>query len=70
VLAYIRSITKASISKPGTCATEHTDSVEAVAFSPTLPAAVTASMDGTMMVWDNSTLALRATCQHSEVPCR
>jgi len=51
------------------CAAEHTDSVEAVGFSPTLPAAVTASMDGTMMVWDNSTLALRATCQHSEVAC-
>ena len=49
-------------------AAEHTDSVEAVAFSPAMQAAVTASMDGTMLVWDNSTMALRATCQHSEVP--
>ena len=42
-------------------------------FSPVLQAAMTASMDGKMLVWDNSTLALRATCQHSEVlpavPC-
>lgn len=49
------------------CAAEHTDSVEAVAFSPVMQAAVTASMDCAMLVWDNSTLALRATCQHSEV---
>ena len=28
---------------------------------------MTAAMDGKMLVWDNSTLALRVTCQHSEV---
>lgn len=45
----------------------HTDSVEAVAFSSIQPVAATASMDGRLLVWDNSTLGIRSTCQHGEV---
>ena len=45
----------------------HTDSVEAVAFSRVQPVAATASMDGQMLVWDNSTLGVRSTCPHGEV---
>lgn len=45
----------------------HTDSVEAVAFSRLQPVAATGSMDGQLLVWDNSTLGVRSTCIHGEV---
>ena len=41
--------------------------MEAVAFSAVQSVAATASMDGRLLVWDNSTLGIRSTCQHGEV---
>lgn len=49
------------------CGAGHTDSVEAVAFSRVQPVAATGSMDGQLLVWDNSTLGVRSTCPHGEV---
>lgn len=45
----------------------HTDSVEGVALSAVLPVAVTGSIDGKMLVWDNASLTVRGTCDHPEV---
>lgn len=46
----------------------HDDSVEAVAFAPTLSTlVVSAGLDGKAIVWDTSTLDARATCVHSQV---
>ena len=38
--------------------------VECVAFSPTLPLAVSGSLSGAMAVWDLPTQQLRLVCQH------
>ena len=45
----------------------HTDSVEAVAFSRVQPVAVSASLDGQLLVWDSATLGVRSKCQHPQV---
>ncbi len=39
-------------------------SVECVAFTPTLPLAVSGSLSGAMAVWDLPTQQLRLVCQH------
>ncbi len=39
-------------------------SVECVAFTPTLPLAVSGSLSGVMAVWDLPTQQLRLVCQH------
>lgn len=41
-------------------------SVEAVAFLPGLPLALTAGLDGKLVIWDLGTFTPRATCQHPE----
>ena len=47
---------------------EEETSVEAVAFSPHLPsAAISAGMDGKLVVWDLAATSARTTCQHPEV---
>ncbi|GAB4816441.1 hypothetical protein N2152v2_003487 [Parachlorella kessleri] len=45
---------------------EEGSSVEAVAFSRHLPLAVSAGLDGKLIVWDVATASARATCQHPE----
>ncbi|KAI9024034.1 WD40-repeat-containing domain protein [Hyaloraphidium curvatum] len=42
----------------------HTESVEAVGFSPVMGLAATAGTDGKLMLWDLATFRLRKTCQH------
>jgi len=42
----------------------HTDSVESVAFCPCMNMVASGSMDGTVMIWDLQTLAIRATLMH------
>ena len=45
----------------------HTDSVEAAKMSHMLALSATVGVDGKLIVWDNATLSVRATCQHPEV---
>lgn len=45
----------------------HTDSVEAVRFVNDTSLLATCSLDGTLKVWETSSLTLRATCSHPEV---
>jgi len=46
--------------------TGHEDSVEAVAFAPSLPMIVTGSLDNKVIVWDVNTEQQRQTCLHDE----
>ncbi|CAI5966641.1 unnamed protein product [Closterium sp. NIES-65] len=48
----------------------HTDSVEAVVFNPLGPTVATASLDGSVRIFDINSLQLRSTCthQHCTVP--
>lgn len=45
---------------------EEDHSVEVVGFSGNLPLAVSAGMDGKLLVWDNNTMSQRSCCQHPE----
>ena len=45
----------------------HTDSVESIQMSTEVPFSVTGAVDGNLIIWDNSTLAIRSTCTHPEV---
>ena len=45
----------------------HTDSIEDVAFCPVLPVAITASVDGQVIIWDHANAVIRQTCRHPEV---
>ncbi|KAG2446035.1 hypothetical protein HXX76_000637 [Chlamydomonas incerta] len=44
--------------------TGHEDSVEAVGLSAQLPLAASASLDGTLRIWDCGTLSQRGNCEH------
>ncbi|KXS18604.1 WD40 repeat-like protein [Gonapodya prolifera JEL478] len=44
----------------------HSDSVEAVGFSPTLPVFATGSLDGSLKLWDVQTMRLRHTLSHDD----
>ncbi|KAJ3093068.1 hypothetical protein HK102_010973 [Quaeritorhiza haematococci] len=48
----------------------HTESVEAVDFSPTVAWAATGSVDGSLNIWDLTTLRLRHTCRHDDAVTR
>lgn len=61
-------------SEPITCSltsaslrTGHNDSIEAVQISSTMPYSATGSVDGNLIIWDNTTLSVRSTCTHPEV---
>lgn len=45
----------------------HTDSIEAVRMSPSMPYSATGSVDGNLIIWDNTSLSVRSTCTHPEV---
>ncbi|KAJ1551486.1 hypothetical protein HK096_010207 [Nowakowskiella sp. JEL0078] len=44
----------------------HTESIESVGFSKTLPLVATSSVDGTICIWDLATLRLRHTLRHDD----
>ncbi|CAI5964975.1 unnamed protein product [Closterium sp. NIES-65] len=44
----------------------HTDSVEAVVFNPLGPTVATASLDGSVRIFDINSLQLRSTCTHQD----
>jgi len=44
----------------------HSDSIETVCFSNSLPIALTGSTDHTICIWDTPTLNLRGTCSHED----
>jgi len=46
--------------------TGHTESVETVAFAPTLPLVVTGSLDNKVIIWDANTTQQRQICQHDD----
>lgn len=47
--------------------TGHTDSIEAVRMSSSMPYSATGSVDGNLIIWDNTSLSVRSTCAHPEV---
>ncbi|KAJ3148670.1 hypothetical protein HDU89_004520 [Geranomyces variabilis] len=44
----------------------HSESIEAVGFSPTMSLAATASVDGSISIWDTTALRLRQTVRHDD----
>ena len=48
----------------------HEDSVEAVGFSGVQPVALTAGVDGKLVIWDLASLTARSICSHPEVRTR
>ncbi|CAL8460523.1 g52 [Coccomyxa elongata] len=44
----------------------HTDSIEAVRMSSSMPYSATGSVDGNLIIWDNTSLSVRSTCMHPE----
>ncbi|KAK9868612.1 hypothetical protein WJX84_003631 [Apatococcus fuscideae] len=44
----------------------HTDSIEDAVFCPVLPVAMTASIDGQVIIWDHANTVIRHVCKHPE----
>eukprot|EP01027_Heterolobosea_sp_BB2_P008699 GEZU01012909.1.p1 GENE.GEZU01012909.1~~GEZU01012909.1.p1 ORF type:complete len:391 (+),score=87.71 GEZU01012909.1:67-1239(+) len=50
----------------GVAKSHHSDSVESVAWSTTLPYFASGSMDGKLCIWDANTMQPRRSCQHDD----